>query len=79
MTPVVSSQHGKFALRHNTIADDVPIVIVLKAMGVASDQEVTSPCATRHAPRTTEGALYEADRIRSDQIGLLPTLSLIHI
>ena len=35
-------KHGRFALRHNTIADDVPIVIVLKAMGVASDQEVRS-------------------------------------
>ena len=31
---------GKFALRHNTMSDDVPVVVALKAMGVTSDQEV---------------------------------------
>ena len=36
----IISKNGKFALRHNTMSDDVPIVVVLKAMGVASDQEV---------------------------------------
>ena len=33
-------KHGKFYLRHNTFADDIPIMIVLKAMGFESDQEV---------------------------------------
>lgn len=33
-------KNGRFALRHNTISDDVPVVIALKAMGVTSDQEV---------------------------------------
>ena len=32
-------KHGKFYLRHNTFADDIPIMIVLKAMGLESDQE----------------------------------------
>ena len=31
---------GRFALRHNTMSDDVPVVVALKAMGVTSDQEV---------------------------------------
>ncbi|KAL3908592.1 MAG: hypothetical protein SGPRY_009736 [Prymnesium sp.] len=34
------SKNGKFALRHNTMTDDIPIVILLKAMGVTSDQEI---------------------------------------
>jgi len=58
----IVSKHGKFALRHNTIADDVPIVIVLKAMGVASDQEVraaTRHATRRHACRSFGGSLHE--------------------
>ena len=31
---------GRFALRHNTMNDDLPVVVALKAMGVTSDQEV---------------------------------------
>ena len=31
---------GRFSLRHNTMSDDVPVVVALKAMGVTSDQEV---------------------------------------
>ena len=31
---------GKILMRHNTFADDVPVVIVLKALGVESDQEI---------------------------------------
>jgi len=34
------SKNGKFALRHNTMTDDIPIVVLLKAMGVTSDQEI---------------------------------------
>eukprot|EP00051_Salpingoeca_urceolata_P012068 m.150055 g.150055 ORF g.150055 m.150055 type:complete len:1163 (-) comp17366_c0_seq2:25-3513(-) len=38
-TAVVVKQ-SKFYVRHNSLADDVPLVIVLKAMGMQSDQEV---------------------------------------
>jgi DNA-directed RNA polymerase III subunit RPC2 len=31
---------GAILLKHNTMTDDVPIVIVLRAMGVGSDQEI---------------------------------------
>ena len=31
---------GRFAIKHNTMSDDLPVVIALKAMGVTSDQEV---------------------------------------
>ena len=31
---------GKVYLKHNTLGDDVPIVVVLKAMGLESDQEI---------------------------------------
>ena len=30
----IISKNGRFALRHNTMSDDVPIVVVRKAMGV---------------------------------------------
>lgn len=33
-------KNGRLLLRHNTFSDDVPIVAVLKAMGMTSDQEV---------------------------------------
>jgi len=36
----IISKHGLFAVRHNTFGDDIPVVILLKAMGVTSDQEV---------------------------------------
>lgn len=35
----IVSKHGKLYLRHNTFTDDIPIMIVLKAMGLESDQE----------------------------------------
>ncbi|KAL3691016.1 hypothetical protein R1sor_004667 [Riccia sorocarpa] len=33
-------KHEKIYLRHNTFGDDIPIVAVLKAMGVENDQEI---------------------------------------
>jgi DNA-directed RNA polymerase III subunit RPC2 len=33
-------KHGKYYLRHNTLQEDVPVMIVLRAMGVESDQEI---------------------------------------
>ena len=36
----VAVKHGKLYLRHNTFADEIPVVIALKAMGLESDQEV---------------------------------------
>ncbi|KAL3700627.1 hypothetical protein R1sor_018649 [Riccia sorocarpa] len=33
-------KHAKIYLRHNTFGDDIPIVAVLKAMGVENDQEI---------------------------------------
>lgn len=36
----VATKNGKIYLRHNSIGDDVPIVVALKAMGVTSDKEI---------------------------------------
>jgi DNA-directed RNA polymerase III subunit RPC2 len=33
-------KHGKCYLKHNTLGDDIPIVVMLKAMGLESDQEI---------------------------------------
>jgi DNA-directed RNA polymerase III subunit RPC2 len=33
-------KHGKVYLKHNTLGDDIPIAIILKAMGVESDLEL---------------------------------------
>jgi len=37
----VGTKHGKIYLKHNSISDDIPIVIALKAMGMQSDKEIT--------------------------------------
>ncbi|XP_063218109.1 DNA-directed RNA polymerase III subunit RPC2 [Bacillus rossius redtenbacheri] len=39
-------KNGKYYLKHNTFQDDVPVVIVFKAMGVVSDQEVVQMVGT---------------------------------
>lgn len=36
----VATKKGKIYLRHNSIHEDVPIVIALKALGVQSDKEI---------------------------------------
>ncbi|KAG0573446.1 hypothetical protein KC19_VG179200 [Ceratodon purpureus] len=33
-------KYERILLRHNTFADDVPVVVVLKAMGIESDHEI---------------------------------------
>jgi DNA-directed RNA polymerase III subunit RPC2 len=33
-------KHGKVYMKHNTLGDDIPIAIILKAMGVESDMEL---------------------------------------
>ncbi|KAJ8870686.1 hypothetical protein PR048_029710 [Dryococelus australis] len=39
-------KNSKYYLKHNTFQDDVPVVIVFKAMGVVSDQEVVQMVGT---------------------------------
>ncbi|KAI6003252.1 beta and beta-prime subunits of DNA dependent RNA-polymerase [Pisolithus orientalis] len=36
----VATKKGKIYLRHNSVHDDVPIVIALKALGIQSDKEI---------------------------------------
>jgi DNA-directed RNA polymerase III subunit RPC2 len=38
---VIILRNGRLVLAHNTIGDDIPIVIIFKALGVSSDQEIT--------------------------------------
>nr|WCZ58372.1 RNA polymerase III subunit RPC2 [Paratrimastix eleionoma] len=33
-------KHGKLYLKHNTLSEDVPIVVVMRAMGLETDQEI---------------------------------------
>lgn len=37
---IILSKHGKYYLRHNSMAEDIPLVVIFKAMGLASDQEI---------------------------------------
>jgi DNA-directed RNA polymerase III subunit RPC2 len=39
---VIALRAGRLQLQHNTIGDDVPVVIILRALGVTSDQEICS-------------------------------------
>ena len=36
----VHTKHGKIYLKHNSLHEDIPVVIALKAMGVQSDKEI---------------------------------------
>lgn len=36
----VVSKHNKYYLKHNSMTEEIPIVIIFKAMGVVSDQEI---------------------------------------
>lgn len=39
---VIALRGGRIQMQHNTVGDDVPIVVVLKAMGLTSDLEICS-------------------------------------
>ncbi|KAK7813744.1 hypothetical protein U0070_001450, partial [Myodes glareolus] len=39
-------KQGRIYLRHNTLSEDIPIVIIFKAMGVESDQEIVQMIGT---------------------------------
>ncbi|CAO1395823.1 unnamed protein product [Diamesa hyperborea] len=36
----VVSKHNKYYLKHNSMTEEIPIVVIFKAMGVVSDQEI---------------------------------------
>lgn len=36
----VSTKHGKIYLKHNSIHEEIPVVIALKAMGITTDHEI---------------------------------------
>lgn len=40
------AKHGKYFLKHNSFTDDLPIIIVFKAMGVETDQEIVQMIGT---------------------------------
>ena len=39
---LIALRTGRIQLQHNTIGEDVPIVVVLRGMGILSDQEICS-------------------------------------
>lgn len=43
---VVLSKHNKFYLKHNSMSDEIPIVVIFKAMGIISDQEIMALIGT---------------------------------
>ncbi len=50
---------GKCYLKHNTLGDDIPIVIILKAMGLESDQEIVELVGTEDSILNAFGASLE--------------------
>ncbi|CEO94374.1 hypothetical protein PBRA_000159 [Plasmodiophora brassicae] len=44
---------GRIYLKHNSLTEDVPIAIVLKAMGIETDQQVIQMIGTEHADAFT--------------------------
>lgn len=40
-------KNGKVYMKHNSLGDDVPIVVILRAMGATSDQEIVQLVSRR--------------------------------
>ncbi|XP_050737527.1 DNA-directed RNA polymerase III subunit RPC2-like [Eriocheir sinensis] len=60
----VTFKNGKYYLKHNALTDDVPVAIVLKAMGVASDQEIMQMIGTEdHIMTSFAASLEECARL----------------
>lgn len=49
----IATKNGKFYLKHNTFADDIPVVIAFKAMGMETDQEIAQIIGTE--PKYLDG------------------------
>lgn len=62
----VATKKGKIYLRHNSIHDDVPIVVALKALGIQSDKEILLLTAgnTEAYKSTFSANLEEAAKLR---------------
>lgn len=41
-------KHGKYYLKHNSMTEEIPIVIIFKAMGLVSDQEIVQLIGIDH-------------------------------
>lgn len=37
---IICEKHGKYYLKHNSLTEDIPLVIIFKALGITSDQEI---------------------------------------
>ncbi|CAF0705914.1 unnamed protein product [Brachionus calyciflorus] len=37
---IICEKHGKYYLKHNSLSEDIPLVIIFKALGITSDQEI---------------------------------------
>lgn len=61
----VATKKGKIYLRHNSIHEDVPIVVALKAMGLQSDKEIILLTAgrTEEYRATFASSLEEASKL----------------
>jgi DNA-directed RNA polymerase III subunit RPC2 len=56
----VSTKNNKIYLKHNSITEDIPVVIVLKAMGISTDHEIMQlVCGAHDSFRRTFGACIE--------------------
>ncbi|KAG0723534.1 DNA-directed RNA polymerase III subunit RPC2 [Chionoecetes opilio] len=55
----VTLKNGKYYVKHNTLTDDIPVGVVLKAMGVASDQEIVQMIGTEDRVMTSFAASLE--------------------
>ncbi len=81
-------KHGKLYLHHNTFSDDLPVCVVLKAMGVTSDQalvqmvgsaylDMLAPsldeCAKLDIFTDTQALAYVGSKVRVPRGRIVPT------
>uniref|UniRef100_A0A182IIZ1 DNA-directed RNA polymerase n=1 Tax=Anopheles atroparvus TaxID=41427 RepID=A0A182IIZ1_ANOAO len=62
---ILITKHGRYYLKHNSMTEEIPVAIILKAMGIASDQEIMqlvgidTETQKRFAPSLLEAANHK--------------------
>lgn len=54
----IHMKNGKVYMKHNSLGDDVPIVVILRAMGATSDQEIVQ-LVSRRSPNPPYRTVYK--------------------
>ena len=62
---IICEKHGKYYLKHNSLSEDIPLVIIFKALGITSDQEIIQLVGLEdHIVEALTPCIYEAHSLQ---------------